>query len=208
MEPATLETLLLDLVNRRVLKSKRILDAFRNVDRKEFMPSRLKNLAYRNRPFGIGNGQTISQPSVVALMLELLQPQEGEKILDVGSGSGWTTALLSELVGSNGKVIAIERISNLKNFGETNVNKYDFIERKIAQFVLADGKNGFPNEAPFDKILCSAEANKVPLAWKEQLKIGGKIVTPIGHSICLWTKTSKKHFKKTEDYGFQFVPLV
>ena len=172
------------------------------------MPEKMKGLAELNEPLSIGYGQTISQPLTVAFMFELLQPGKGEKVLDVGSGSGWTTALLAEIVGEKGKVIAIELVPELKKFGEKNVAKYNFVEKGIARFICADGSKGYKKEAPFDKILASASARKMPKAWKEQLKINGKIITPIDSSIWLFNKKSEEEFEEKEYPGFVFVPLV
>jgi len=119
------------LIQQGWLKTPRIIEAFRNVKRVDFLPDNLKNLDELNEALPIGFDQTISQPLVVAFMLELLRPQIGDKILDVGSGSGWTTALLSEIVGEEGRVIAIETIPELKEFGEKNVCKYNFINKGI-----------------------------------------------------------------------------
>jgi protein-L-isoaspartate(D-aspartate) O-methyltransferase len=190
------------------LKTERIIKAFKKIKRVDFLPESLKNLAEVNEALPIGFGQTISQPLVVAFMLELLQPREGEKILDIGSGSGWTTALLAEIVGEKGKVIAIEVIPELKEFGEKNVAKYNFLEKGIVEFVCGDGSKGYKEEAPFDKILVSATAKECYLTWKEQIKVGGKIVTPIGNSIWLFVKKSEKNFEEFEYPGFVFVPLI
>jgi len=168
----------------------------------------MKDLAELNEALPIGYGQTISQPLVVAFMLEQLTPEEGEKILDVGSGSGWTSALLGEIVGPEGKVIAIDIVPELVEFGEKNVAKYDFIKSGIAEFICADGSKGYQKEAPFDKILASASAAKLPSAWQEQLKTGGRIVTPIGSSIWLFIKKSETNFEEVEYPGFAFVPLI
>lgn len=188
------------------LKTPEIIKAFRTVERADFMPKDMKNMAELNEALPIGRGQTISQPLVVAFMLEQLQPKPGDKILDVGSGSGWTSALLGEIVCPKGKVIAIETVQELKEFGEKNAAKY-----KLGQvrFVLGDGSKGFVGEAPFDKILCSAAAqNEIPEAWKEQLKIGGRIVAPIRSSIWLLIKRNDKEFEEIEYPGFSFVPLI
>jgi len=198
-----------ELLNESWLKTPRIIEAFKKIKRVDFLPEDLKDLAEANEALPIGSGQTISQPLVVAFMLELLEPNSEEKILDVGSGSGWTTALLAEIVGLKGKVIAIEIIPELMEFGEKNVAKYSFIEKGTVKFVCSDGSKGFAKEAPFDKILCSASIqDEIPKAWKEQLKVGGKIVTPIGTSIFLIKKNSQTEFEKTEYPGFVFVPLI
>jgi len=172
------------------------------------MSDDIKNLAELNEALPIGHGQTISQPLTVAFMLEHLQPEAGDNILDIGSGSGWTSALLAQIVGSKGKVTAIEIIPELKEFGEKNVAKYNFIKKGIVQFICTDGSKGYKEEAPFNRILASASAEKIPQAWKEQLKIKGRIVAPVRSSILVLTKKSEKEFEKTEYPGFAFVPLI
>jgi len=191
------------------LKTPRIIGAFREIKRADFMPEDMRNLAELNEALPIGYGQTISQPLTVAFMLEQLQPESGDNILDIGSGSGWTTALLAQIVGPKGKITAIEIVPELKEFGEKNVAKYNFIEKGLVESICADGSKGYKKEAPFDKILASAAVQgKIPQAWKEQIKIGGRIVTPIGSSIWVLIKKSKTNFEQTEHPGFAFVPLI
>ena len=190
------------------LKTPRIINAFRKIKRADFMPDNIKQLAEVNEALSIGQGQTISQPLTVAFMLEHLQPEAGDNILDIGSGSGWTSALLAQIVGSNGKITAIEIIPELKEFGEKNVAKYNFIKKGIVQFICTDGSKGYKEEAPFNRILASAAGNEIPKAWKEQLKIKGRIVAPVRNSIWVLIKKSKKEFEETEHPGFAFVPLV
>ena len=197
-----------NLIQEGWLKTPRIIEAFRKIKRVDFLPEGMKDLAEVNEALFIGFGQTISQPLVVAFMMELLEPKEGEKILDVGSGSGWTTALLSEIVGKAGRVVAIELVLELKEFGEKNVSKYNFLEKGIAEFVCADGSKGYEKEAPYDKILASASAGELPADWKKQLKVGGRIVAPIGNSIWLFVKKSETELKEIEHPGFVFVPLI
>ena len=197
-----------DLIREQWLKTPRIIAAFQKIKRVDFLPEDIKNLAELNEALPIGFGQTISQPLVVAFMLELLEPKDGEKILDVGSGSGWTTGLLGEIVGDRGKVFAVEVVPELKEFGEKNVSKYDFIKTGRVKFICADGSKSYEKEAPYDKILASASARNLPKAWKEQLKIGGKIVTPIENSIWLFSKKSETEFQEIEHPGFVFVPLI
>jgi len=210
------------LIREGWLKTPRIIEAFRKVKRIDFLPEDMKDLAELNEALPIGSGQTISQPLVVAFMLELLQPQKREKILDIGSGSGWTSALLAYIVSGGelkskikkqkskieGRVIAIEIIPELKEFGERNMAKYNFIERGIVEFILADGSKGYLKEAPFDKILASASAQKTSQSWKEQIKIGGIIVAPLGNSIWMLRKKTESQFEEREYPGFVFVPLV
>ena len=202
------------LIKEGWLKTPRIIDAFKEIKRADFMTKETKNLAELNEALPINYGQTISQPLTVAFMLEQLQPEPGNKILDIGSGSGWTSALLSYIVSqkskseTQGKIIAIEIIPELKEFGQKNVAKYNFVEKGIAEFICADGSKGYKKEAPYDRVLVSASAEEVPQAWKEQLKIGGRIVAPIKNSIRTLIKKSEKDFQEIEHPGFVFVPLV
>jgi len=203
----------LDLIDRLVqkkwLRTPIIIDAFRKIKRKDFLRDNLKDLYDANEALPIGYGQTISQSLVVAFMLEKLQPKQGEKILDIGSGSGYTTALLAQIVGNKGKIISIELIPELKRFGEKNLLKYNFVKKGIVKFICADGSKGYKKEAPFDKILVSASVKKeIPKAWKDQLKIGGKIVSSVRESIWVLEKQTNNQFKKNEYPGFIFVPLV
>lgn len=211
-----------DLIKDGYLKTPRIIEAFKKIRRIDFLlqlptgdPKDVETLAELNEALSIGFNQTISQPLVVAFMLELLEPKEGEKILDIGSGSGWTTALLAEIVGKKGlpagrqgKVIAIEIIPELKEFGEKNAEKYGFVKNKMAEFICADGSKGYVKESPYDKILVSASAKKLPDELKNQLKVGGRIVIPIGSSIWLFIKNGENEFEEKEYPGFVFVPLV
>ena len=197
-----------DLIEEGWLKTPRIIEAFYKIKRVDFLPENLKDFAELNEALPIGWGQTISQPLVVAFMLELLDPKEGEKILDIGSGSGWTSALLGEIVREKGKVIAIDIIPELVEFGQKNVAKYNFLKKGIVKFFCADGTKGYEKEAPFDKILVSASAKKCYSSWKKQLKVGGKIVAPIGTSIWLFIKKNESEFEEFEYPGFVFVPLV
>jgi len=184
-----------------------IKQSFLTIHRADFLPLDEKDLADLDQALPIGDDQTISQPSVVYFMLQLLKPTPGCKILDVGSGSGWTTALLSWIVGETGRVIAIEVVSQLKEFGENNVAQYGFIKKKIAHFVVGDGSQGYLPEAPFDRILVSASAEEIPSALKKQLKIGGRMVIPVKGNIELVIKKSRDDFQITSYPGFVFVPL-
>ena len=207
MKP-TQENLIRELITSGWLKTPKIIKAFSQIKREDFVLEEEKEWAYINDALSIGYNQTISQPLVVALMIELLSPQPGEKILDIGAGSGWTTALLAYLVKPKGKVIALDIIPELVEFGKKNVGKYNFIKSGIVKFLCADGKLGYEKEAPYDKILVSASAFEVPQELFKQLKIGGKMVLPIEQSIVLIEKTSQNDYKKQEFSGFVFVPLV
>lgn len=214
-----MEKLINHLIETGYLKTPSIIEAFKKIDRADFVPENLKDEAYLNIPLPIGFGQTISQPLTVAFMFELLQPEKGNKILDIGFGSGWTSALLAEIVGEKGKIFAIERIPELCEFGKKNIAKYNFlaphrtcfgagIEKGRAEFICADGTKGWPDKAPFDKIIAAASARKIPQAWRDQLKTGGRLVTPVEGSIWLLIKKSKQEFEESEYPGFAFVPLI
>ena len=201
-----MKQLINDLIQQGYLKSPRIINAFRKIKRVDFVPEELKGEADINAPLPIGYGQTISQPLTVAFMLELLEPKEGDKILDVGSGSGWQTALLAEIAGEKGKVYAVERIPELKIFGENNAKKYHF---KNVKFILGNGSKGLEEESPFDKIIVAAAARGgIPEELKRQLKINGRLVIPVEGSIWLVVKEDENKFTEKEFPGFAFVPLV
>lgn len=199
------------LIKEKHLKSPLIIEAFRRIKRADFVPKEIIKeqgedfVAEYNAPLPIGYGQTISQPLTVAFMLELLQPERGDKVLDIGSGSGWQTAILCHIVGKSGFVYAVEIIPELKDFGERNVAKYGF---KNVEFICGDGCQGLSDQAPFDKIIAAASAKEIPSAWKEQLKIGGRLVAPVENSIWLLVKKGENKFEEREYPGFVFVPLV
>jgi protein-L-isoaspartate(D-aspartate) O-methyltransferase len=197
-----------ELIRLGYLKTDRIIDAFSEISRLEFVPGELESQAEVDVALPIGYGQTISQPSVVAFMLELLNPQENQKILDVGSGSGWTTALLSHIVGEKGKVIATEIVEELRKIGEENVAKFNYIKKGIAEFKYFNGKLGFSAEAPYDRILVSAAAKEIPGELKEQLKIGGIMVIPVGNSLFFLERKDNAQYSSEEFPGFSFVPLI
>lgn len=193
------------LVQKGRIKTKAIINAFFKIDRINFVPDDFKSEAYFDIPIPIFSGMTTSQPSTIAFMLEKLQSQRGEKVLEVGTGSGYLTALLSVLVGESGKVFSIEYFPELKEFAESNLRRYDF---KNIVLLTGDGKDGLPKEAPFDKIVSSAETKEIPRAWEEQLKIGGSILTPIDSKIVLAKKVAKDKFNAEFFSAFSFVPLL
>ena len=210
------------LIQDGYLKTQEIIDSFERIDRADFVPADQREHAHCNTPLSIGFNQTISQPLSVAFMLELLQPKAGERVLDVGAGSGWQTALLADIVskkmaeGSDsnseplrGSVIAIEYVPELKVIAETNLERYGFIGQGVVMVILGDGTKGYKKGAPYDKIIASASSEgEVPAAWKRQLKIGGRIVAPVGSSVVVIDKVSKMKYVKKEHFGFNFAPLT
>lgn len=219
------ENLINSLISDGYLKTPLLIEAFKNIDRADFVLEEYKDSAYVNEPLPIGYEQTISQPLTVAFLMELLGPKPGEKILDIGAGSGWSTALLAYIVSKSqmnnisvnqrvdqrqsAQVIAIERLPELKEFAEKNLAKYGFIEKGIVKLFTADGVKGYKKEAPYDKILAGAAAEgDVPAEWKKQLKIGGRIVAPVENSVVVIDKTGKGKYSRKEHFGFSFVPLI
>ncbi len=154
----THEALIQELIRDGYLKTPRIIEAFKKIDRGRFVPRELARTAYINEPLPIGHGQTISQPLTVAFMMELLRPEPGQKILDVGFGSGWTVALLARIVGENGKVYGLEIVPELFEFGEKNIERFGV---KNAELHLSSGWEGLQEKVPFDRILVSAAAPKI-----------------------------------------------
>lgn len=192
------------LVDVGALYSSDIIKAFRNVDRADFVANPNALDIYEDHPLGIGHGQTISQPRTVAMMMEMLSPKKGQKILDIGSGSGWTTALLAYIAGENGSVVGVERVGELLGFGSGNLKKYKF---KNAKIIEAGDELGIKGEM-FDRILVSAAADEFPYKLVKQLNVGGKIVIPVGNSVYEMTKKENGELDGVEHYGFSFVPLI
>ncbi len=153
----TKEALLQSLINGGFLKTPRIIEAFRVIDRADFILPESQS-TYEDVPLSIGFGQTISQPLTVAFMLELLEPRQGEHILDIGAGSGWQSALLAHIIGEKGTVTALERIPDLCAFAKKNIEKYGFLKTGQIKFFCQDATLEIPN-GPYDKIIVAAAAS-------------------------------------------------
>jgi len=196
---------LVDSLRARVpLKMPELVEAFLSVDRIRFVPERYRDNAYHDGPFPIDHGQTISQPYTVAFMLELLKPQKGHSVLDIGSGSGWTTALLAHVVGNNGRVRGIEKIPELVTLGQDNLAAFNFPYASIEQ---SGELLGTPGEV-YDRILVSAAAKELPDTLCEQLKPRGILVIPVGKYILKVSKDSQGQVEADRHGFFYFVPLI
>lgn len=203
METAQSLTSLLE--KKGVLGDEGILSAFTKIDRKLFVPEGLQSLAYVDIPLPIGHGQTISQPFTVLFMLGLLDARRGDTVLDVGSGSAYTTALLAEIVGEEGTVTGVEIVPDLVALGKSNLHKFHFSNAEIRQ---SGDTIGFPEGAPYDRILVSAEAREVPGDLVTQLKVGGRMVIPVKNGIWNIVKHSDETIEVEKHNGFVFVPLL
>lgn len=185
--------------------SSRIDQAFSAYPRKLFLPPFKTYLADLDTPISIGYGQTNSQPATVKRMLKWLDVKPGARVLDVGYGSGWTTALLSYLAGSDGTVVAVERVPELVAFGRENCSKAGV---NNATFHQATSTLGWPKRAPYNNILVSASCDTLPASLVDQLAPLGTLVIPVRHSIWTIIKDAEEHLTQVEHKGFSFVPLL
>ena len=189
----------------RGIKDKRVIKAMCDIPRHEFVPKDLKIYSYDDNPLPIANGQTISQPYMVALMSECLELKGNEKVLEIGTGSGYQTAVLSILAK---KVYSIEIKETLFNQAKNTLEK---LKIKNVELIYGDGSVGYVKEAPYDRIIVTAAAKKIPEELKKQLKDGGILVIPIGaENIQILTKITKKNGKliKESITPCRFVPLI
>lgn len=191
-----------------VLRSPSLINAFIKADRLKFVTSTYYDSAYLDEALPIGYGATISQPTTVAFMLELLQCQPGQKVLDIGTGSGWKTALLAELVESAGQIFTIERVPELVEQAKKNLSSFAY---QNINFIVGDGSKGLSSQAPFDRIVVSAAAKSFPEVLKNQLTVGGRLVLPVGEGvqdIVAVTRLSEDEWDEEKYPGFVFVPLI
>ncbi|MFK8267214.1 protein-L-isoaspartate(D-aspartate) O-methyltransferase [Capnocytophaga cynodegmi] len=196
---------LADLLREKGITDTNVLNAIRTIPRHLFMDSSFESHAYQDKAFPIGAGQTISQPYTVAFQTQLLQVSAGQKVLEIGTGSGYQSSVLLFL-GVN--LFTIERQQKL--FKQTQLLLPKLMPR-LAKMYFGDGYKGLPNEAPFDRILVTAGAPEVPIALLAQLVVGGRLVVPVGEEtqvMTLFERISHSEFHKTEYGDFQFVPLL
>ena len=191
-------------IKRRGINNERVLQAFRTIPRHLFVPEIYQADAYADHPLPIGNGQTISQPYIVALMTSTLKLMGNEKVLEIGTGSGYQTAILANLAK---EVHSVERISQLSDLAERNLR---VLGMDNIYLHVGDGSLGWPDTAPYDRILITAAAPEIPEIILKQLKVNGLVVGPVGgrwrQMLEVWVK-EKKRIKKEKILPVVFVPL-
>jgi protein-L-isoaspartate(D-aspartate) O-methyltransferase len=192
--------------NSRLITSDPVLKAFLAVPRELFVDHSFRDQSYSDHPLPIGCEQTISQPTTVMLMLQLLELLPDQRVLEIGAGSGYNAALLAEL---SGVVVAVERHKQLVKIAQENLKQAGYEDVIL---VKGDGKQGYASEGPYDRIMVTAAAHQVPQKLKDQLSIGGLLVAPIGATYGCEMKTFKKissvNFQIRGHGLFSFVPLV
>ena len=193
-------------IRSRGIKSSQVLEAMRKVPRHRFIPERLASLAYSDRPLPIGHEQTISQPFIVAFMTEALGIKEGEKVLEIGSGSGYQAAILAEM---GAEVWTIEIVPELAEMAEKNLTEAGYTNVHVK---CGNGYKGWPEEAPFDAVIITAAPESIPKKLVDQLKTGGTMILPVGsvNSIQSLKKIVKKEdgIKQKTLIPVRFVPMV
>ena len=200
-----------ELVKRLILEgriySKEVERAFLEIPREVFVPDSIKKFAYLDTPLEIGNGQTISAPHMVAIMVEGLDIKKGQKILEIGAGSGYHAAIVSKLIGKDGHIYTIERHSSLVENAKNNIKNAEITNITIE---TGDGSQGLIKYAPYDRIYVTCAAPGIPPPLIEQLKNKGKLMIPVGKTICELKLIEKKGNKLIENDlgGCAFVPLV
>lgn len=187
------------------ITDKNVLDAIKKIPRHLFLNSSFEDFAYQDKAFPIGAGQTISQPYTVAFQSQLLEVKKGDKVLEIGTGSGYQTAVLFAL---GATVYTIERQNELFKSTSLLLPKLGIRPKHIS---FGDGYKGLPNYAPFDSIIVTAGAPMIPQPLMAQLKIGGRLVIPVGDDVQIMTMLIRKNetqFEKHEFGDFKFVPLL
>jgi protein-L-isoaspartate(D-aspartate) O-methyltransferase len=192
-------------IERRGVKDRLVLDAMRDVPRHRFVPAEYQEGAYADGPLPIGQGQTISQPYMVAMMTEALQLRGGETVLEVGTGSGYQSAVLAKIAG---QVYSIERHAELADRAKGVLSELGY---KNIHIVVGDGTLGLADKGPFDAIIVTAGAPHIPTCLKKQLKEGGRLLVPVGGQFMQsLTRVTRRgdHFEEERLLGCVFVPLI
>ena len=198
------KSLINSLHDEKFIKTPAVLSAFLNIERHYFIHEDNVQYTGDDKPISIGFGQTNSQPRTVAMMLEWLQPQTGQTILDIGCGSGWTSALLGHITGPSGQVIGLERIPELARFAIQNIERFNMTHVQIKS---ATNQLGLPGQT-FDRILVSAAAESFPHELLDQLKPNGTMVIPVNNDIVVIKKNEDGTCMQQRFSGFRFVPLI
>ena len=192
-------------IKRRGIKDPHVLEAMRSVKRHKFVPEYNRHFAYSDRPLPIGHNQTISQPYIVALMTDYLNIEKGDKVLEIGTGSGYQAAVLSEITPN---VYSVEIIKDLAERARKTLRDQGYTNIRIK---IGDGYKGWEEHAPYDGIIVTASPSEVPPPLKEQLAEGGRLIIPVGgpvfQNLVLLEKRNAK-IKRTEVSGVRFVPMV
>jgi protein-L-isoaspartate(D-aspartate) O-methyltransferase len=186
------------------MRSRRVREAFEATPREHFLPESQRRFAEADQALPLSHGQTNSQPTTVRNMLDLLDVEPGQKVLDVGSGSAWTTALLAHLVGPEGTVYGVELVPELVELGRANLAGLDLPHARIDRADPA--VLGRPDDAPYDRILVSAEATSIPPQLLDQLGDPGRMVLPVGSAMTLVVRTGG-HDAVSHHGAYRFVPL-
>lgn len=194
-------------IEARGVRDRRVLDAMRSVPREEFVPEDVREFAYDDCPLPIAADQTISQPYIVAFMIEALDLKGGERVLEIGCGSGYAAAVLSEIAG---EVYGVERVKSLADHAASTLRSLNYLNVHVMH---GDGTLGWATYAPYDAIVVAAGGPAVPESLKSQLKIGGRMVIPVGDSLASQelvriTRVSETNFEKEDIADVRFVPLI
>ena len=197
-----------DLVQKGYLRNERIIDAFSEIGRFEFLPEELHLQAEANVALPIGYGQIIPEPMLMAMIMEILEPFEGCRILDFVSASGWSTALFAYIAGNNGEVVALEKNRELKKTGAYNVDKYGYIKKGIVKFFLKSEAEDELMDNSFDRILIFNGTEADLIKAKKKLKIGGKMVVSNNSNVIYFERKTEDEFEEEKYSGFSTEPLL
>ncbi|MBJ01211.1 MAG: protein-L-isoaspartate O-methyltransferase [Halobacteriovoraceae bacterium] len=203
--PVTKEQMIKQHIIKRGIKDEDVINALREVDRSDFLPKELKKHAYEDGPLPIGKGQTISQPYIVAFMAQALNLDKDSKVLEVGTGCGYNAAVLSKLAKS---IYTIEIIDWLAEKAQKTIDTLDY---KNIFIKYGDGYKGWPDKAPFDAIIITAAPPSIPEPLKEQLKVGGKLLAPVGtirQELIMLEKVEERKYRQRGLMPVRFVPMT
>ncbi len=199
-----------ELIDKGYIRSEPVRRAMEKVPRDEFVPEEEKHRAYMDMPLPIGEGQTISAPHMVAMIAEILDLREGMKVLEIGSGCGYNAAVIAEIIGKDGHLYTIERIRSLYEMARRKLRELGYDNVTV---IHGDGSQGWPEEAPYDRIYVTAAAPYVPEPLMEQLEVGGKLLIPVGsdkfyQELVLIERISDEDYRSENLGGVAFVPLI